>query len=95
MVKPSRGNSHLRSARTIQVNKIAKNIVFSYRAKFGHMPPISEKGWVVDLLREVFEQVGISGVDPADVLRRYVDKDPVGKLLPSASEVKKASKRPK
>lgn len=85
-MKPKRGNSSSRNARTALIDAVAKNFVFRYRRRFCQMPPITRTGWVVDLLSEALALAGVDDVDAADALRRAIEKDEVGlALLPSAS----------
>ena len=93
-VKPKRGNDPTRSVKTQRIAEVAKNFVFRYRAQFGHMPPISKTGWVVELLSRVLNAAGIDDVDASDVLRRYVERDVVGRsVVPSASKARCRKRR--
>lgn len=93
-VKPKRGNDPTRSVKTQRIDEVATNFVLRYRAQFGHMPPISKTGWIVELLSRVLNAAGIDDVDASDVLRRYVERDAVGRsVVPSASEASGGKRR--
>lgn len=93
--KGSRGNSARRNPSSARMADLAKNFVFTFRSRFGYMPPMSKSGREVELLRKMFEKAGEVSNDAAEQLRRAIEKDAVGrKLLPSARTTK-TSKRPK
>lgn len=84
--KPNRGNDPARSVKTQRISAVARNFVTRYKSQFGRMPPISKTGWVVELLSRVLNAAGIDDVDASDVLRRYVERDAVGRtVVPAAS----------
>lgn len=90
--KPGKGNSERRTARTSLAHDVGKNFVFRFRTRFGHMPPITKVGWVVDLLQEALELAGVHGVDASQVLRGAVQRDEAGRALPSAKDFARRAK---
>lgn len=92
MMRPGRGNSERRNSSSARMADLAKNFVFRFRRRFGHMPPKSKTGPAVELLRRMFEKAGEVSNDAAEQLRQAIEKDTAG--LQSA-RVAKAAKRAK
>lgn len=88
--KPGRGNSARRNPTSARRADLAKNFVFRYRSRFGHMPPMSHTGSVVDLVREMLVAAGEGDeADAYELLRRAIEHDEEGrKLLPNARTAK-------
>ena len=86
--KPSRGNSAKRNPRPARIDVMGRNFVFQYRAWFGYMPPITKTGWVVELLAAALDRAGVTGADAADVLRRAIERDVIGRSLPKKRRTK-------
>ena len=95
-IKVTRGNSGRRTARAARILEVGNHVVFSYRSKFGTMPPISKTGRVVDLMEAALHAAGIEDVDAAVVLRSAIERDSVGRsLLLSAADSRADRRRTK
>lgn|GEM_PF-4629708 len=92
--KAGRGNSARRKPSSARRADLAKNFVFRYRSRFGHMPPMSKTGDVVDLLQKMLNAAGEGDdADAGALLRQAIEKDEAGRaLLPKASAVRPAKR---
>lgn len=89
MEKPGRGNSTRRNPSSARRADLAKNLVFRYRSRFGHMPPMSHTGPVIDLMREMLIAAGEKCYAEDELLRQAIIKDEAGRaLLPNARTAK-------
>jgi hypothetical protein len=93
--KPQRGNATKRTQISAITQEVGMNFVFQFRSRFGHMPPISKTGWIVDLLAEALRISGAPGIDAADVLRRSIERDSMREMLPAANNLRATKRRPK
>lgn len=94
--KPGRGNSPRRNPTSARRANLAKNFVFRYRSRFGHMPPMSKTGDVVELLQKMLNAAGEGDdADAGALLRQAIEKDEAGRALLPKARATKSAKRAK
>jgi len=93
---PRRGNSARRNSTSARRADLAKNFVFRYRSRFGHMPPMSKTGDVVDLLQKMLNAAGEGDdADAGALLRQAIETDEAGRALLPRVRFAKSAKRAK
>ena len=68
-IKVPPGNSSRRTAREARILEVGNHVVFSFRSKFGTMPPISKAGRIVDLMDAALRAAGIEDVTHQSVIK--------------------------
>lgn len=91
--KPRRGQSTERSADSRDAARLARNFVFSFRANYGEMPPMSSSGPVVDLLQKLLDVAGLCRYDAARLLQTAIERDKVGRDLVSIGHKRPVQRR--
>lgn len=90
---PKRGNSAHRNPVSKRRAALAKNFVFKYRSRFGHMPPMSKTGHVVELLQKMLNAAGEGDdADAGALLRQAIENDEAGHQLLRARHAKSAKR---
>lgn len=89
-----RGNSPRRNPTSARKADLAKVLVFRYRSTFGHVPPVSHTGLVVDLMHKMLVSAGEGdGEDANELLRVAIERDRAGhELLPNGRAVRSAQR---
>ncbi len=91
---PPRGNSNRRTVSAIRSALVGADFVSRYCLIFGRMPPMSQVGWVVDLLQQALDAAGLSGAEASSVLREAIGHAVEARAnYPTATQAKAKDRR--